>query len=303
MLQFHEITLADKEEAIRCAHAHSYPLCEHCFTDLYIWSKHYGTEICFQAGFMVLRMKCLDTGEICYLAPVGEGDLRAILLQMEADAKSQNIPFRMVSIAEEMISRIEAVLPERYTYSCSEDAMDYLYLSEQLCTLSGKKLQSKRNLVNRFQHTYAGRWSYEDISEKNFHDALEFHHKWCDLNSCALERAFLGETCAVVRGLSNFHALDLRGGILRLDGEVIAFTMGCRSTEEVFVVQIEKANHTIPGAYQMVNQQFVQRNCADILYVNREEDLGIEGLRKAKRSYAPLMLVKKYVAVPRGEIG
>ena len=95
--------------------------------------------------------------------------------------------------------------------------------------------------------------------------------------------------------------MDLRGGILRLDGEIIAFTMGCRSTEDVFVVQIEKADHNIQGAYQMINQQFVLRNCRDVKYINREEDLGLEGLRKAKRSYYPEFLVKKYMAVIRGE--
>lgn len=301
MLDFHAITLADKEEAIRCAHAYSYPLCEHCFTDLFIWNMHYGTEICFYNGFMLLRMKSMDTGEIYYLAPVGDGDLGDALSAIEADAASHGTPFRMISIPEDMIPRIEAVYPDRYSYSWSEDAADYVYLSEKLQTLSGKKLQSKRNLVNRFLIQHEGRWSYEDITEDNYRDALNFHYKWCDINSCAMERAFLGETCAVARGLDHFKALDLRGGILRIDGEVVAFTMGCRSTEDVFVVQIEKADHNIQGAYQMINQQFVLRNCRDVKYINREEDLGLEGLRKAKRSYYPEFLVKKYMAIVRGE--
>ena len=114
-----------------------------------------------------------------------------------------------------------------------------------------------------------------------------------------MARAFQGETCAVSRGLDNFKALDLRGGILRIDGEVAAFTLGCRSTDDVFVIQIEKADHNIPGAYQMINQQFAIHNCRDVKYINREEDLGIEGLRKAKRSYYPELLVKKYAAVVR----
>ena len=84
-----------------------------------------------------------------------------------------------------------------------------------------------------------------------------------------------------------------------MDGEVIAFTFGCKATPDMFVVQIEKADHTIQGAYQMINQQFVQRNCNDVEYVNREEDLGLEGLRKAKKSYYPVMRGVKYMAVPK----
>ena len=114
------------------------------------------------------------------------------------------------------------------------------------------------------------------------------------------ERDFEGETCAIVQALHNFDYLNLRGGLLRLDGEVIAFTFGCKATPDMFVVQIEKADHTIQGAYQMINQQFVQRNCNDVEYVNREEDLGLEGLRKAKKSYYPVMRGVKYVATPKG---
>lgn len=299
MLQFRTIRLEDKAEVERCAHAYSYPLCEHCFTDLFIWNEHYGTEICFYNGFLLLRMKAVDTGKTYYLAPVGEGDLADAIRAIEADAAERGVEFCMISIAEDMIPRIEAAFPNRYDFSWSEDSADYVYLSEKLQTLSGKKLQSKRNLVNRFLSAYEGRWSYEDITEENKQDALNFHYKWCEINSCAMDRAFLGETCAVARGINNFDVLELRGGILRLDGEVIAFTFGCRSTDDVFVVQIEKADHNIPGAYQMINQQFVQRNCTGVKYVNREEDLGLEGLRKAKQSYHPEFMAKKYSAVVR----
>ena len=213
----------------------------------------------------------------------------------------RGLPFVIVSVAEPMIERIEAVRPGKFTFSHdSEDGDDYIYLAEKLRTLSGKKLQSKRNLVNRFKAAYEGRWSYEDMTRDNIKDAFAFHIHWCNLNGCARERDFEGETCAIVQALHNFDYLNLRGGLLRLDGEVIAFTFGCKATPDMFVVQIEKADHTIQGAYQMINQQFVQRNCNDVEYVNREEDLGLEGLRKAKKSYYPAMRGVKYVATPKG---
>ena len=177
----------------------------------------------------------------------------------------------------------------------SPEAQDALRasLAEKLATLSGKKLQSKRNLVNRFKAAYEGRWTYENMTKDNIKDAFAFHVHWCNLNGCALERDFQGETCAIVQALHNFDYLNLRGGLLRLDGEVIAFTFGCKATDDMYVVQIEKADSNIPGAYQMINQQFVQHECTGYQYVNREDDAGSEGLRKAKLSYRPAFLVEK----------
>ncbi|MDR3766338.1 MAG: phosphatidylglycerol lysyltransferase domain-containing protein [Butyricicoccus sp.] len=295
-MEFRDITLEDKPQVDACARVYSYHLCEHCFTDLFIWRGHYKTRICFWEGFLLVRMQTLTEQTVMYLAPIGEGDLAAAISMLEQDARENGVPFIMCSIAEEMKPRIEQVMPGRFEYSTDESGWDYIYLSEKLQTLSGKKLQSKRNLVNRFQAAYEGRWSYEDISKANTHDAFQFHIKWCEQNGCMRDQEFWGETCAIGTALNYFDELDMRGGILRLDGNVIAFTLGSQATDDMFVVQIEKADHEIAGAYQMINQQFVKRNCAHVKYVNREEDLGLEGLRKAKRSYHPEMMGVKYCA-------
>nr|WP_297176634.1 phosphatidylglycerol lysyltransferase domain-containing protein [uncultured Agathobaculum sp.] len=303
MLVFREITLEDKAAVEACGSHYLYHLCERCFVDLFMWRSHYNTQICFLDGFLLVKMTPLDGGHDCYLAPVGEGDLGAALDALEQDAAARGIPFTVVSVAEPMIARIEAVRPGKFVFSHdSEDGDDYIYLAEKLRTLSGKKLQSKRNLVNRFQAAYEGRWRYEDMCKDNLKDAFGYHIRWCNQNGCAQNRDFQGETCAIVQALHNFDALDLRGGLLWLDDEVIAFTFGCKAEPDMMVVQIEKADHTIPGAYQMINQQFVLRNCDDVQYVNREEDLGLEGLRKAKKSYYPAMRGIKYTAVPRGQV-
>lgn len=120
---------------------------------------------------------------------------------LEQDAAERGLPFVIVSVAEPMIERIEAVRPGKFTFSHdSEDGDDYIYLADKLRTLSGKKLQSKRNLVNRFKAAYEGRWSYEDMTRENIKDAFAFHVHWCNLNGCARERDFEGETCAIVPG-------------------------------------------------------------------------------------------------------
>lgn len=302
MLAFREITIEDKAAVEECGSHYRYHLCEHCFTDLFMWRGHYNTQICFLDSFLLVKMTPMDGGHDCYLAPIGEGDLGAALDAIEQDAAARGIPLTIVSVAEPMIERIEAVRPGKFAFTHdNEDGDDYIYLSDKLCTLSGKKLQSKRNLVNRFQAAYEGRWRYEDMSKDNVKDAFGYHIRWCNQNGCAQNRDFQGETCAIVQALHNFDVLDLHGGLLLLDDEVIAFTFGCKAEPDMYVVQIEKADHTIPGAYQMINQQFVLRNCQDVQYVNREEDLGLEGLRKAKKSYYPVMRGVKYVAVPKGD--
>ena len=199
MLEFRDITLEDKPQVDACARAYSYHLCEHCFTDLFIWRGHYKTRICFWEGFLFVRMQTLTDQSVMYLAPIGEGDLAAAIGILEQDARDNGVPFAMCSIAEEMKNRIEQVMPDRFEYSTDESGWDYIYLSEKLQTLSGKKLQSKRNLVNRFQAAYEGRWSYEDISEANTHDAFQFHIKWCEQNGCMRDQEFWGRPAPLVR--------------------------------------------------------------------------------------------------------
>lgn len=300
MLPFRKITLEDKAEVERHTAMIPTHLCEHCFVDLYIWKDHYNTEICFHNGFLLVRCTSFPDGIPMYLAPVGEGDFAAEVAQLQQDAAERGVDFLMTSVSEEMLPSYQNVFADTFDFVTSEDAADYIYLSEKLQTLSGKKLQSKRNLVNRFQAAYEGRWEYIPITPDNTEQAYAFHLKWCEQNGCMRNQSFMGETCAIKLALDSFSALDLRGGMLLLDGETIAFTLGCRAREDLFIVQIEKADHEIAGAYQMINQQFVLANCTGVQYVNREEDLGLEGLRKAKRSYYPVFYGQKYTAIPKG---
>ena len=174
-----------------------------------------------------------------------------------------------------------------------EGDADYVYESEKLATLSGKKLHSKRNHVNKFKIVYADRWSYEPISEDNLEECVQTGLKWRNENGCEEDEEKNAELCVTLNSLRLFKELDLVGGALRVDGKIIAFTIGEPLSEDTFVVHIEKALGEIEGAYTMINQQFVQHACMDYKYVNREEDTGSEGLRKAKRSYRPAFMVEK----------
>lgn len=302
MLKFRSVALSDKESIEKyTAMINSY-LCEHCFVDMFIWCDHYNTEVCFTDEFLFVRCESFPDKVPMYLAPIGKGDIKKAVELIEEDAKLRNIEFIMVSISEQQLPLFEEIIGDRYDFEWSEDSADYIYLSEKMQTLSGKKLQSKRNLVNRFNIAHQDKWRYEDITKENKHLAHEYHLKWCAKNGCEFDNSFLGETCAVNMALNNFEALNMRGGLLFLNDEVIAYTLGCKVHDDLFVMQIEKAEAEIDGAYQMINQQFVLRNCTDVMYINREEDLGLDGLRKAKLSYKPEMIGKKYFTKIKGHL-
>ncbi len=298
-MDFREVLLADRPAFNACAGAYSYPICDHCFTDIFMWQGHYRTKICFEDGFCFLKADDTETGKPLFLAPIGEGDLAAAIRKLRSETSRCELPFVMSAVTEGMKARIEAALPGEFEFLHNEDADDYIYLSEKMISLSGKKLASKRNHINRFMADYEGRWEYQDITDDNIGDAFAFHLRWTKEDVHLNDPAFVNETSAISIALQNREELGVNGGLLLLDGEIIGLSLGCPSTKEVYVIQIEKADHTIPGSYQMINQQFALRNCGNYLYINREDDLGLDGLRKAKNSYFPAMKGVKYVAVPK----
>ena len=146
-----------------------------------------------------------------------------------------------------------------------------------------------------FKAMYENRWSYEKMMKDNLEDCFQMALKWRNDNGCNDDEEKNAEMCVTLNSLRLFEELELTGGVLRLDGEIIAFTMGEPVSEDTFVVHIEKAFADVQGAYPMINQQFVSNECGEYQYINREEDTGAEGLRKAKLSYRPVFLVEKGV--------
>lgn len=296
MINFKPIEIDDKERAEKILKELKSPLCAHCFVDLFIWRCEYDTQIYIADGFVFVKQS-LD-GENVYTVPLGKGDFDKAIRMLKQDAVDRNVPFVLHAVSENKKAILEREFPDKFDFQPQRDSEDYIYSGESLMTLQGKKLHSKRNFINRFKNEYEGRWCYEDISEDNLRDVFDFHLLWCTENS-EQGNEFWGETCAISIALKNFDSLGLRGGLIRIDGKVIAFTIGSAAHDEMFIVHIEKANHTIAGAYQMINNQFALRNFEGIEFINREEDLGKEGLRKSKLSYYPVKMGANFNAVER----
>ena len=175
---------------------------------------------------------------------------------------------------------------------------DYVYESEKLATLSGKKLHGKRNHINKFKQVNED-WSYEKITKENIEECFQMALQWRIENGCEADEEKNAEMCVTLNSLRLYEELELTGGLLRVNGKVVAFTLGEEVSDDTFVVHIEKAFAEIQGAYPMINQQFVEHECMKYKYINREEDTGAEGLRKAKLSYRPVFLVEKGTVTKR----
>ncbi len=289
MLEFRAIDI-DDGELIKKYYNENFFLCEYCFVDMFIWRLAYNTQIAEYNNFLYTKMT--DDGVDYFFAPFGEGDFKEAMNELFEYTKANGIPLNLISLPPKIKEKVEQAFPDTFEFRENENNMDYVYLSEKLAYLKGKKLHKKKNHVNRFLKEYDGRWTYEDLTEDNIREFFSYQVAWCENDD-----QFLGELCATSSALKNFKTLKLMGGIIRVDGKIVAITLASKPYDDTVIVHIEKADININGSYQIINQQFVEHNCLDVKYVDREEDLGIEGLRKAKESYYPEFKAMNYIGV------
>lgn len=271
--------------------------CERTFFNVYLWSRHYKVKYAIVENTLVFRSE--DEEEYSFTYPAGEKEdvKRALEVLMEY-SKELGQTFSLYCVTGSMFSQLEEWYPERYQIEYSRDDADYVYEAEKLATLSGKKLHGKRNHINKFKAEREN-WSYEPISEDNVEECFQMALRWREENGCDDDPGKCAEMCVTLNALRLYRELELKGGALRVDGEIVAFTIGEELCEDTFVVHIEKAYADVQGAYPMINQQFVEHECTAYQYVNREEDTGAEGLRKAKLSYRPVFLEEKGIVTEK----
>lgn len=299
MLPFREISIEDKKQIEEKLSLEPARMTERCFTDMFIWRCRYRTLFAIQGEFLYMLSLGEDAPCLTYLFPVGKGDRKTALEVIAQDARERGKPYRILGCTQDQKEEVESLLPGRYAFTEDRDNFDYIYRSEDLATLKGKKLHSKRNFINRFLQEHENNWHYEKLDPAKHRDEiLKFHHLWCERHDENAADTVIYEHCAVWQALEHYEDLAMRGGVLYVDGRMAAFTMGSPSCSDALTVQIEKAMADIPGAYPLINREFIAHEGMDFPYVNREEDMGIEGLRKAKLSYRPVELTAKYRMEP-----
>lgn len=291
-IPFKKIELDDKELIDQYLMKKTYRSCELIFANVYLWSRYYPTEFALVEDTLVFR-SFKESNGMSITFPAGEeGQIKKALEVLFDYFKEQGQEIQMHLVQEQEFALLEQWYPGRFVIEYDRDAADYVYETEKLTTLAGKKLHGKRNHINNFKKEYPN-WNYERISEANQEDCFAMAMKWRQDHECEYDEEKRDEMCVTLNALRLREELGLVGGLIRVDGEVVAFTLGEPLNPDTFVVHIEKAFADIQGAYPIINQQFIEHEAQEYSYVNREEDTGAEGLRKAKLSYHPVFLVNK----------
>lgn len=269
--------------------------CEYTFANLYLWSRHYKVGYAIVGKMLVFQY----TQEQIFTFPLGNyAYLKETVDMLIEWSKERGLPFKITNVTPEQFEILDRLYPEQFSITYYRDAADYIYETEKLIQLSGKKYHGKKNHINKFKKMNPD-WSYETITQDNVEECFQMALDWRRENGCEEDEEKAAEICVTLNSLRLFEELELKGGLLRDGKRVVAFTIGEPVCDDTMVVHIEKAFADVQGAYPMINQQFLMHEAAQYKYVNREEDLGEEGLRTAKESYHPVFLQEKGMAVLR----
>ena len=269
----------------------TYRGCEFSFANSLFWCDYYHTKFTILEDMLVFCR--LENGvPTSFTFPVGAHDPKPAFDRVVDYFEESNLPFAMYMVEPEMFEMIERWYPGQYQIEYDRDSADYLYRQESLATLVGKKLHAKRNHINRFLEHFPD-YQYERINGKNWQECLELERAWVRENNPDGDADKENEERIIAYALEHRKSLNMTGALIRVNGRVVAFTLGEPLTADTFDVHFEKAYADIQGAYAMINREFVRRELSAFTYVNREEDMGIPGLRKAKLSYHPESLVEK----------
>ena len=270
--------------------------CEFSFCNNYLWAPFYEMRYTIIEDMLVFLAQGRQPSVGVPLAKdeASERNLGKVVSILEEYFVSVQAPFQMHLVTEEKFAQLEVQFPGKYVIEYNRDQADYIYEVERMISLSGKKLHGKRNHINKFKENNPN-WRYEPLSQENVSACVKMAEEWREKNLCDEKGEKHTEFCVTLRALDEYEQLGLKGGVLRIEDRVVAFTLGEELNRETFVVHIEKAMADIQGAYPMINQQFLVHEASQYKYVNREEDMGEEGLRKAKLSYYPVFLQEKGV--------
>ncbi len=289
--EFKPVELEDEEVIQEILERYQPQTSEWSFTNLFIWRSHYGFQWSVHRDWLLVLCTS-DTNGLFALQPVGPPsrlEVVRMFLKWLQDEKKEEDP-RMERADQLLVSEIEGAAD--LMTEPTRGHFDYVYRSGDLIQLAGRKYHSKRNHISKFERNHS--FTYAPLSNDHVKGCLELAEGWCQLRRCEEDMNLLDEWEAVREALKNFGALNIKGGVILIENKVQAFALGELLSRQTAVVHIEKANPEIPELYSVINQQFSEKSWRDITYVNREQDLGEPGLRKAKLSYYPDHLVEKF---------
>ena len=294
MIPYERLKLEHKAVIDPYLHTSGYRGCEFSFANLFLWGRRktalVGEHLTLFSQF---NRRCM------YAYPAGTGDPKPVLDAIIHDARARGIPCCLSSLTEGDKETLEALYPGAFRFYTDRDNYDYVYAIDDLADLKGRKFQKKRNHVNRFEAEHPD-CRVLPLDESTRTAAFRLMNRWyADRAKADPDGDYHLEQLALERAFAFYAQLELEGLVLMEGSEALAFTMGSRLSPDTFDIHFEKAREDVDGAYAAINRAFaryLREKYPEVKWLDREEDMGIEGLRRAKLSYNPHHLVEKYWA-------
>ena len=292
MIPFKTVTLCDKHWIDEIVMAEGSRSADYNFGNIYIWDNRYKQLVARSGDRMLTKLRY--AGKPTFVFPIGTGPLRPAIEALREYACVHGYePFCLRGITEEHRALLEQEYPGCFAFSEDGDNADYIYEAEKLATYAGKALHGKKNHCNRFEAE--NDWRFVPLTRQLIPDSLDMLDVWSEENAERLEKSIVYEHTAIVRAFAAFEKLGLEGGVLYANGKIVGFTLGEMACEDTFDVHLEKAEGSLNGAYRELTRMLMEKH-PSLRYINREDDMGIEALRRSKESYKPAYLLKKYTA-------
>ncbi len=311
MIKFKDVTVEDKDLIQSFTLWGERQNCDLSFANMISWRFLYNTQFAVVEDYLVFRFYA--GRHLAYMLPIPrpkpmeDGSYKVnpsdecsvnVIKAIREDSIAMGHPFLMLGVCNYMRDIFETYFPDDFEIKTDRNYCDYIYTREKLINLSGKKLQSKRNHINKFKSLYP-QYEYRELTPEMVPQCLELERQWRqtskDDDAAEPDEDLSEELRSMTRAFNRWDKLGLIGGTIFVDGKMVAFTFGCPINQSTFDVCVEKADVNYEGAFTIINQEFVKHLPEQYFYINREEDLGDEGLRKAKLSYKPDILLEKNV--------
>lgn len=287
-IEFKPISLSDKPIFDDYFNKTNFNNAEKNFSNLFMWRKTYEYEYEIINDCLCIKGKLRDSKKPFCHFPYGGCDIKDSLSLIKEVFKKEGDTLIIKPLLPEMKKCLEKTL-EDFTLIEDRDSFDYIYKSNKLITLSGSKLRNKRRWLKKFRENYD--YTYEEINSNNLIEAKEF-----TINTIKNSNNDTDEIIAMEEMFDNLFELGIKGCIIRIDGKIVGVSTGEELTKDTVVIHCERADTNFEGIYNCINQEFCEKQWSNYEFINREEDLGIEGLRQAKLTYRPDLLLSKYIA-------
>ncbi len=300
MIEFQRLTLAQREAYNQILFSAPFRGCEYSFANLFLWGKQ---QVAFRHGCVAFFAHFY--GRSVYPYPIGNGDRRLVLEEILEDARQRGIPCRITGMTQADAQELESWFPGAFHIRPNRDGADYVYDIQDLADLRGRKFQKKRNHFNRFQAAHP-EYTVVPITGENLAQAEQMAKQWyARRKETDPEGDYFLESVAMDRVFRSYEELGMEGLLLMEGDRVLALTMGSPMGPETFDIHFEKAREDVDGAYNAINCEFaryLRGKYPQLRFLDREDDMGLEGLRKAKLSYNPAWLQEKFTACCREDL-